>query len=305
MAYINNQYLRLDKPLEEIAKIEIKTDEKNKMISDIDIYVIIKRDNKCLGFKYGTKISLELPNIVIAYGINKKIDYCNIYSSVKILITDRETLRGKTEEIPDFIEVIIVYNDIYYDKNEKDSDKEFDLLLFENNKDIFEMKVERLIEKGKINSYNKIGNTILNYLLVNNKEEKAIKLIERMEIESINKVNKYGCTALIYACLYKMERIALKLLEREEIHDPDGACRRIDHVLHGQSLCHVNQVSKDGYTALIFACCYNMESTALKLLERKDINVNFVKYFGAGALKIAIENNMQTVVDRINELKKK
>jgi hypothetical protein len=31
MAYINNQYLKLDIPLEEIVKIEIKTNTKNKM----------------------------------------------------------------------------------------------------------------------------------------------------------------------------------------------------------------------------------------------------------------------------------
>jgi len=81
MTYINNQYIRLDKPLEEIAKIEIKTDENNKMISDLDI-----KDYE--------------PNVIIAYGIDRKIDYCNIFSSVKILITD-STLAGKIEEIPD------------------------------------------------------------------------------------------------------------------------------------------------------------------------------------------------------------
>ena len=129
---INNQYIRLDIPLEEIAKIEIKTDKKNKMISDLEIK--------------------DEPNIVIAYGINTKIDYCNIYSSVRILITDFKTLMGKIEEIPEFIEVVIVSNKIYYNKNETDSDKEFDLLLFEDNKDIFEIKVERLIQRGKINS---------------------------------------------------------------------------------------------------------------------------------------------------------
>jgi len=95
MTYINNQYIRLDKPLEEIAKIEIKTDENNKMISDLDI-----KDFE--------------PNVIIAYGIDRKIDYCNIYSSVKILITNIDALKGRIEEIPEFIEVIIVDNLIYY-----------------------------------------------------------------------------------------------------------------------------------------------------------------------------------------------
>ena len=96
MTYTNNQYLRLDIPLEDIAKIEIKTDKNNKTISDLEI-------------------KEEEPNIVIAYGgINKKIDYINIFSSVRILITNIETLIGKIEEIPDFIEVVIVSNKIYY-----------------------------------------------------------------------------------------------------------------------------------------------------------------------------------------------
>jgi hypothetical protein len=266
MLYTNNQYIRLDIPLEEIAKIEIKTDKKNKMISELEI----KEDDS---------------NIIIANGINKKIDYSNIYSSVRILITDERTLIGKIEEIPDFIEVVIVNNKIYYDRNETDSDKEFDLLLFEDNKDIFEMKVERLTERGKINSYNKVGNTILNYLIWNKKEEKALELIERMEIESINKVNKYEDTALIYACCNKMERVALKLLEREDIN--------------------VNQVNEGGVTALIWACKNKTETIALKLLEREDINVNQVNKYGETALDYAIENNIESVINRINELNNK
>ena len=92
-SYKNNQYIRLDIPLEEIAKIEIKTDGNNRLIEELEI----KEDE---------------PNIIIAYG--KKVRYDNIYSSVRILITDFETLMGKIEEIPDFIEVVIVNNKIYY-----------------------------------------------------------------------------------------------------------------------------------------------------------------------------------------------
>ena len=66
MTYTNNQYIRLDIPLEEIAKIEIKTDENNKLIEDIEIG--------------------DYVNVVIAYG--DKVEYDNIYGGVKILITD-------------------------------------------------------------------------------------------------------------------------------------------------------------------------------------------------------------------------
>jgi len=241
MTYINNQYIRLDKPVEEIAKIEIKTDKyNNKLIEEIEI-----NDYE--------------PNIIIAFGINGKIDYCNIYSSVRILITDYKTLEGKIEEIPEFIEVIIEDNLIWYNKNNMNSDKDFDLLIFENDKDRFEMKVERLIERGKINSCNNVANTILNYLICNEKEERVIELIDKMEIESINKVNKNGNTALILACAKNMESVSLKLLERGKIN--------------------INQANIYGDTAFIWACCNKMESVALKLLEREKIKINSSKYY--------------------------
>jgi len=265
MRYINNQYIRLDIPLEEIAKIKIKTDKNNKMISDLDI-----KDYE--------------PNVIIAFGINGKIDYCNIYSSVRILRTSQKTLMGKIEEIPEFIEVIIVDNLIYYNKNDVNSDKDFDLLRFENNEDRFEMKVERLIERGKLNSCNNVGDTILKNFIWRKKGEKAIELINKMEIESINKVNKYGNTALMLACFEEnMKTVALKLLEREEIN--------------------INQVNKYGYTALICACIYKMESVALKLLEREDININQANINGDTALIWACANKMETIALKLLERK--
>ena len=48
-----------------------------------------------------------------------------------------------------------------------------------------------------------------------------------------------------------------------------------------------------------------METVALKLLEREDININHVNEDGKTALDYAIENNMESVINRINELKKK
>ena len=98
-----------------------------------------------------------------------------------------------------------------------------------------------------------------------------------------------------------METVVLKLLEREDIHDPDGACRRIDHVKHGQSLCHVNQVNKSGYTALIWACCNKMETVALKILERQDINVNHVNKCEDTALIFVCKNEMETVALKLLE----
>jgi len=304
MTYFNNQYIKLDIPLEEIAKIEIKTtDILNCMISDLDI-----KDFD--------------PNIIIAFGIDKKIDYCNIYSSVRILITDEETLKGKIEEIPDFIEVIIINNKIYYNRNNVNSDKDLDLLDFENQNEISETIAERLIERGKINSCNNEGNTILNYLIWNGKEKKAIELIDKMEIESINKVNKYGYTALIYACSLGLENIALKLLEREGINiNQVGkygnkalifACssglKNIALKLLEREEIIINQVNENANAALIHACYNKLESVSLKLLERKEKNINLKNYNRKTILKLldyAKRNKMESVVNRIKELQMK
>ena len=45
-----------------------------------------------------------------------------------------------------------------------------------------------------------------------------------------------------------------------------------------------------------------MKTVALKLLEREDINVNQVDGYGKTALDYAIENKMEIVINRINEL---
>lgn len=269
MTYTTNQYLKLDIPLEEIAKIEIKTDEKNRMISDIEI-----NDYE--------------PNIIIAVGIDDMIDYCNIYSSVRILITDYDTIMGKIGEIPEFIEVIIVDNMICYDKNEENSDKDFDLLNFEDDYYNYGMKLERLIERGKINSSNKMGDTILMYLICNKKEEKAIKLIDDMEIEIINKVNNYGYTALMYACMHKMELLVLKMLEIEEIN-----------MYYVSKIHTLNGV---GYTALEYAIKNNMELVALKMLESEEIYIKRERLNKCLSWDIANESGINSIINIIYEL---
>ena len=80
MAYINNQYLKLDISIKKIAKIEIKTDKYNdKLIEDLEIE--------------------DYPNVIIAYG--EKVEYNNIFGGVKILITDETALIKNEYKIPD------------------------------------------------------------------------------------------------------------------------------------------------------------------------------------------------------------
>ena len=268
MSYTNNQYIRLDKPIEEIAKIEIETNKKNKLIEDIEL-----GDNDV--------------NVVIANG--DKVVYNNIYGGIKILITDEKALLKNEFKIPEYIEKIIVHGCVY-ENNKREIERIKEGL--KNGSELIiaiEGRNERLAlellkrEEINVNKMNKYGNTALILACCNKMESVALKLLEREDI-NVNQVNIKGYIALMMACINIMERVALKLLEREDIHDPDGACRRIDHVKHGKSLCHVNQVSKYGNTALMGACCCDMKLTALKLLEREDININQVNKSGDTAL---------------------
>jgi len=154
--------------------------------------------------------------------------------------------------------VIIVNKKIFYNRNEKDSDKEFDLLYFEDNKDIFEMKIKRLIEKGKINSSNKVGNTILNYLIMRNEEEKALELLERMEIEGINKVNLHT--------LYLQNNQISKIKGLEFVVD-----------LYYLTLQN-NQISKiEGLDSLVNLNYLNLQNNKISKIEGLDSLVNLQK----------------------------
>jgi len=63
-------------------------------------------------------------------------------------------------------------------------------------------------------------------------------------------------------------------------------------------------VNENGNTALIWACWNKMELVSLKLLERKEININQVNNYGKTASDYAIQSNMVSVIKKIKELNK-
>jgi len=97
MTYTNNQYIKLDKRLEEILKIQVKTDENNRLIEDLEID--------------------DYPNVIIACG--NKVEYNNIFGGVKILITNEDALEKNEYKIPEYIERIIVYGYMYRNNKEE------------------------------------------------------------------------------------------------------------------------------------------------------------------------------------------
>jgi len=79
-----------------------------------------------------------------------------------------------------------------------------------------------------------------------------------------------------------MISVALRLLDRHDIN--------------------VNQVNKNGETALIFACKNNMKTVALKILERPITIISYVDNYKKSAINYAIENKMFSVISRITEI---
>jgi len=259
MAYINNQYIRLDESLEEIAKIEIKTDKNNnKLIEELELK--------------------DYPNVVIACG--EKVEYDNIFGGVKILITDKNALEKNEYKIPEYIEKIIVYGYVYENNNRgierlKNGNELIGATMRYNNKLALEI-LER--EEININQADNYGNTAL-IIASNNMESVVLKLLERKEI-NINQVNKNGETALMWACK-NMESVALKLLEREEININQvnkygetaliWACmnnmEKVALKLLERDNINVNHRSMDGHLALECAIENNMTNVINRINE--------------------------------------
>jgi hypothetical protein len=175
MKYINNQYLKLDISLKEMAKIEIMIDDKNKLIEELEIE--------------------DEFNIIIAY--SKKVDYKKI-RNIKILITDEEALIKNKYIIPEFIENIIVYGSVYVNNK-------MDIERLRNSLEIFniiyrnEEKAIEIIERGNINinQINKEKITAIVIACKYNKKLIALKLVKKPEI------NLYLINNLGYATLLK------------------------------------------------------------------------------------------------------
>jgi len=240
MTYRNNQYLKLEIGLEEISKIEIEIDERNReIIEDLDI----------IG---------DMPNIIIGYG--EKVDYNNIFTSVKILITDQKAIK-KNEYIPEHIEDIIVYG--YKYKNDR-KDKE---------------RLKKGLENGEI-----VNRMIYKRTLAEDKrkcEKEIIEFMKRNEI-NVNYINETGKTILMNACINGLENVCLEVIKRREYEILINK-----HDIRGQIILHQ-------------AYDYGMFKLTEKLMENKRININYPdRQFGETILFKACRKRDKRNIEKI------
>lgn len=196
MEFENYQYIKLDLPIEKIAKIKV-IDDRNinnyKTIEDI-------------------KIEIENPNIFIyKVNFNKEPNYYNIFPTVKILITNERGLWYELwNKIPDYIEHIIVNNRIYINNK-----NEFDFIEFTYD---LEETIDKFIDEGKINDYNIFGETLLYHACRINIIKAANKLIDLMNEDAINKTNIQGLSALYWVCYTQIIRIDYDYITKKDIY---------------------------------------------------------------------------------------
>jgi len=185
MNYEGNQYLRFEESIEKIVKrmswAGYYVDDK-KSISELDFWGIGE------------------PNVLICVDVK---DFENIYYSVKIIITDRETLKEKWYEIPETVEYMVMIDSggvgsgYHIFRNNKNKFDYLEILRCYSNtveKEELIKIINELIEDGIRNEVNIVDETILSYMLYADMYDEMIKMIERNEFgdKMFNKKKEKG-----------------------------------------------------------------------------------------------------------------
>ncbi len=289
--YNRNQYIKINKSVEEIAKIKIDYNNIEK-IEDLEL----EGDENVLIYK------------------NKEgngDEFINIYCKTRIMITTEETINeDKYKKLPENVDYVIVDRAIYEVK------EDFAMMRFKSSKR-FEEYIEEIERHGKVNESNKDGYTALMIACYKGMERVAMELIPRMSEEAINKWDDEGRTALYYACRNKMERVAMELIPKmsEEainkwhIYYEDTALiwaciKKMENVAMELIPKMSRKTIEKEYifqgTALMIACNKKMERVAMKLIARMSKKaINSWNRFEETALTIACERNMEKVAMKL------
>jgi len=170
--YRQNEYLRMENTVEEISRMKIRITsspiEKLKKIEDIEINV-------------------EEPNILICEGDENTImRYENIYPSVRIIITDVESLRfGGWKEIPEYVEYILINNILVFEdlKIYRNNRNKIDYIEIENEGRTINNLIDDIISEGRINEENNIGKTVIDYMMIELRYKEILEMLKEGKIE--------------------------------------------------------------------------------------------------------------------------
>jgi len=293
-------YIENENVIKICKKMILNYDNKRERISDIDVE------------------SEKRPNILVYKSSEERIDYENIYKSVRILVSDYSSIGYKNyENIPENIEYIIVDGEEY--RNDKRN--KLELRYFMNTKEIIEYIEEKIIREDKIDEETSRGESIidiiifeifkiseLNYKIKENIERIFIEIIEKVDKRLLNKIYEHNYTILNYI---ENEMIILRLINRmnkEIINniDREGDNLRFKMYLSENILMeileymtedNINKKKENGMTALIINCYHNNNNMCIELINRmkKDVIESIVKISGNSALIAACDKNMENV----------
>ena len=191
----NNQYMKTDKTLEELKEIYIKSDENDKELDDLEFNeipnVLFYKEKSENGYKKGL---ME-----------------NIFSSVKILVTDFWTLKDYFMEIPDFIEYIVGNNKIY-----KNNRNKIDFIEMIDDKEEKKQIIRDWIKKD-VNYINIEGYSVLIYAVYNNMLNE-VKEILNSDFRQINIKNNFDKNILHFLSVSQNDEIKDLVFNRNDIN---------------------------------------------------------------------------------------
>ncbi len=232
----------------------------------------------------------NLPNVLICFsGMNEvKMDFSNIISSVRVMITDYNTIREGYMEIPDYVEEIIINLNRY--RNNRSRVEFIDLMDMDESYEL----IGNLIEEGNINELNSRGENLLIQCIKNNFTDYIGYLYDNMDEEVRDNITRNKKSVLYWMCLCGMEDYALRLIENS---------RTIKKI--------VNIIDDFNLTILDWACIKKMSKLALKLVNlmdeeviRKIVNMETKTRYGSNdIIETARKNNYMDVVEILEKYK--
>jgi hypothetical protein len=250
-----NGYYRIEDSIENIRKKQIRFDS-NRIID--------------------LEIPEENPNVLV-YGIyndeRETENYINIYSSVRIMITNESAIKEDGyEELGVNIEYIIVDEEVIRNKKEN-------MVRFMSRKRAKEYIREECINKGRYDYINENGESYIYLSCYLGLKELSLEILERVEDRIINSNMKERNILDIICKRSNMEEVYFRVIDRLDEET-------------------INNVNRDETTALYWSIAYiRSNDIAKSLIERMtEENINRRNIYGESIIYVAAKNEMNEEV---------